>query len=77
MKHATLDWLIRPEMREGLWKGVVNDYFRFCGRGIVESARRWEKEQKTAKVLDKPMFRSRKVQILSDEIEAAIAKFVK
>ncbi|KAL8816287.1 MAG: hypothetical protein Q9223_004671 [Gallowayella weberi] len=73
---ATLHWLIRPEMREGLWKKVVNDYFRFCGRGLVESARKWEKEQGVGKI-DIPGLNRGKGTVLSDEIEAAIARFVK
>ncbi|KAL8913707.1 MAG: hypothetical protein Q9171_001557 [Xanthocarpia ochracea] len=76
LKYATLDWLVREEMREGVWKGVVNDYFRFCGRGVVESARRWEKE------CDIPLTKVVKTRdgrgvVLSDEIEKAIKIYVK
>ncbi|KAL8804570.1 MAG: hypothetical protein Q9182_002485 [Xanthomendoza sp. 2 TL-2023] len=73
---ATLHWLLRPEMREGVWKTVVNDYFRFCGRGVVESARRWEREEGVGKVLVPGMNRG-KGTVLSEEIEKAIAKFVR
>ncbi|KAL9595308.1 MAG: hypothetical protein Q9219_006530 [cf. Caloplaca sp. 3 TL-2023] len=44
LKYATLEWLTRREMRDGLWGDVVRSYFRFCGGKVVESARRWEEE---------------------------------
>lgn len=76
LEYATLHWLTVPEMRNGLWNGVVNDYFRFCGRGVVESARRWEKK------FGRPPTRITEVVhgkegILSDEIEKAIKRHVK
>lgn len=45
LKYATLDWLTRKDMREGIWKEVIKDYFQFCGRDVVKSARKWEKER--------------------------------
>ncbi|KAL8886425.1 MAG: hypothetical protein Q9192_006487 [Flavoplaca navasiana] len=83
LKYATLHWLTMPEMRNGLWKGVVNDYFRFCGRGVVESARRWEKElRRWEKKFGRPPTKITevvhgKMGILSDEIEKAIKRYVK
>ncbi|KAL8932839.1 MAG: hypothetical protein Q9211_006099 [Gyalolechia sp. 1 TL-2023] len=44
LRHAILEWLMRKEMREGLWRDVLKDYFRFCGKKVVENARRWEKD---------------------------------
>ncbi|KAL8771454.1 MAG: hypothetical protein Q9209_003123 [Squamulea sp. 1 TL-2023] len=76
LKYATLDWLIRPERRNGLWKYVVNDYFRFCGRGVVESAKKWEKD------LAIPPTKLVQTEdgmggMLSVEIEKAVKQYVK
>lgn len=76
LKHATLDWLLIPERRNGLWKNVVNDYFRFCGRGVVESARKWEQDHK-APLTRLEGFGKGKAGVLSDEIEKAIKQYVK
>lgn len=45
MRYAITDWLNRPEMREGLWKDVVKDYIRFCGKDLIQTWRAWEKTQ--------------------------------
>ncbi|KAL8719665.1 MAG: hypothetical protein Q9225_003362 [Loekoesia sp. 1 TL-2023] len=71
LKYATLDWLTRKEMRDGLWRDVVRDYFRFCGKNVVESARRWEKEKSNAGMSlgTKSLFGMGSVDALEKEIE--------
>ncbi|KAL8992908.1 MAG: hypothetical protein Q9169_006750 [Polycauliona sp. 2 TL-2023] len=92
LKFAMLNWLGR--LGEGgdwkaLWKGVVNDYFRFCGRGVVEGARRGEKEYQVMRTgvgafknLGGPMtgkkeVMEREIVGLIDEVEKAIKMYVK
>lgn len=64
-------------MREGIWKDVVRDYFRFCGKGVVESARKWEKERAggslVSTVKGKWLFGKGSV----DELEAQVEKIRK
>ncbi|KAL8692251.1 MAG: hypothetical protein Q9218_002685 [Villophora microphyllina] len=43
IKYAMLDWMRLSGMRDGLWRGVIRDYFKFCGKSVVECARKWEK----------------------------------
>lgn len=31
-------------MRDGVWAGVVREYFCYCGKRVVENARRWERD---------------------------------
>ncbi|KAL8706370.1 MAG: hypothetical protein Q9201_000578 [Fulgogasparrea decipioides] len=66
IRYATIDWLKRKGMKDGLWKDVVRDYFRFCGRGVVESARLWEKERKSNSIFGSTS------KTLVDELEATI-----
>ena len=67
LRYATLDWLTRKEMRDGLWKQVVRDYFRFCGKNLVERWRQWEQGKKKYS-----MFGGSPEKKLVDELEAAI-----
>ncbi|KAL8732561.1 MAG: hypothetical protein Q9181_003916 [Wetmoreana brouardii] len=69
IRYATIDWLKRKQMRDGLWKDVVRDYFRFCGRGVVESARLWEKGRKSNSIFGGLGSTSK---ALVDELETAI-----
>ncbi|KAL8713713.1 MAG: hypothetical protein Q9220_002239 [cf. Caloplaca sp. 1 TL-2023] len=66
LKHANLAWLTRQHLREGLWKDVIRDYYRFCGRRVVQAARVWEK--------GKGFPKGRGVGLI-DELEAAIEKW--
>ena len=68
LKHATMDWLTRKEMRDGLWRDVVRDYFRFCGRKVLESARKSEGEKAGTLFGAKRVFGKGMV----DELEKAI-----
>ncbi|KAL8754575.1 MAG: hypothetical protein Q9199_004241 [Rusavskia elegans] len=83
LKHATLDWLVQPGRRTGLWKDVVNDYFRFCGRGLVENARNAEKEYQVARKkftgtsAGKVGVSSGEIESLIVEVEKAIKLYVK
>ncbi|KAL8872528.1 MAG: hypothetical protein Q9174_001860 [Haloplaca sp. 1 TL-2023] len=69
LRYATLDWLTRREMRDGLWKHVVRDYFRFCGKNLVERWRQWEHSKGKYS-----MFGGSPEKKIVDELEAAIEK---
>ena len=43
IRYAVLDWLQRPEMRNGPWKDVVSRYFRLRGDKILATANKWVK----------------------------------
>ncbi|KAL8946670.1 MAG: hypothetical protein Q9222_006966 [Ikaeria aurantiellina] len=45
LKYANLLWLNKQGLRDGLWKDMIRDYYRFCGRSVVQAARKWEKEK--------------------------------
>ncbi len=63
-----LDWLTRREMREGVWREALRGYWRFCGRAVVESARKTEEGRK-----GKGLFGKGAV----DELEAEVEKILK
>ncbi|KAL8652714.1 MAG: hypothetical protein Q9226_004152 [Calogaya cf. arnoldii] len=83
LMYAILEWLVQPTKRNGHWKDVVNDYVRFCGRGLVERARVVEKEYQVARKkvrgLDDGMVgvSSKEIEKLIGEIEKAIKQYVK
>lgn len=41
IRFAMLDWLQRPEMRNGVWKDVVATYFRLHGDSILQRVKMW------------------------------------
>lgn len=43
IRYAVLDWLRRPEMSNGPWKDVVDNYFRLRGEKVLATARTWAK----------------------------------
>jgi len=43
MRYAVLDWLQRPEMKNGPWKDVVATYFKLRGDKVLTTARIWAK----------------------------------
>ncbi|KAL8854108.1 MAG: hypothetical protein Q9221_001028 [Calogaya cf. arnoldii] len=83
LNYAILEWLVQPAKRNGMWTVVVNDYFRFCGRALVERARVVEKEYRVARKkvggLDDGMVgvSSKEIEKLIGGIEKAVKQYVK
>lgn len=41
VRHAMLDWLRNPDMRNGIWRDVVKNYFAANGNSVQATVRRW------------------------------------
>lgn len=42
MRYAILDWMSKDSMRNGIWHDVVNKYFFFNGKALLQKAKIWE-----------------------------------
>jgi hypothetical protein len=41
VRYAMLDWLLRDDMRSGIWREVTRTYFSFHSDAIVSGVKRW------------------------------------
>jgi hypothetical protein len=41
VRYAMLDWLLRDDMRSGIWREVARTYFSFHGEAILVGVKRW------------------------------------
>ena len=44
VRFAMLDWLREPHMRDGVWRDVVKKYFAMNREHVLNTARRWARE---------------------------------
>ena len=44
VRYAILDWMAISGMRNGIWKELIQKYFAFNGKKLVEKVKEWEKE---------------------------------
>ena len=67
IRYAVLDWLQRPEMRNGPWKDVVTNYFRLRGDKILATAQKWAKQNRLIEAF--------KAEIVTGQMSAPVFGF--
>ncbi len=83
MRYAVLDWMQRPEMKNGPWKDVVATYFRLRGDKVLATARNWAKSNRRIErfapdqspfAVGRSIFGSSTTSNLVKELESALGR---